>query len=799
MNPVFIEEQKPVRKKCWSIAALTALAVFLSFPLQAQFSTNIIWSDEFNYSGSPDSGKWDFDIGGGGWGNNELQHYTSRTNNARVHNGALVINARQENYGGNAYTSARLASRNRGDWTYGRVVVRARFTGANGTWPAIWMLPTDWSYGGWPDSGEIDLMEHVSTHGESVQASIHTRDYNFQINTAKVGFQYGVDYWNWHEYILEWYPNRLDVAIDGSRYFSFHNEGQGFGKWPFDKRFHLMLNIAVGGWGGSPSFTSETMEVDFVRAYGYTGQPQVSVHPQAWYRLVNRLSGKVLDVSGPSTADAANVHQWDWFDLHNQQWRFEAVGDGAYRLIARHSGKACDVAWASWADGANVQQLSVNGAAAQEWWLQPVGDGYCKIVNRESGRVLDVANLSLTNGANVQQWAYVGGLNQQWRIEQVVAPPAPPVPTGLQAVAGGERGTLFWNAGTNTTSYNLKRANISGGAYTVIATNLSQPSFYDTGLMSCANYYYVVSAMNGTSESGNSTEVGVVPWTVVRARNSGGAAQPPFAADANVVGGATAASSAVIDTAGLTNPAPQAVYQTERYGNFTYTFTGLISGATYKVRLHSAETFWTAVGQRRFNVIINGAQVLTNFDIIAAAGAQNKAVINEFNAVATGGQITIQYVTVTDNARASGIEIILPQPAAPTATNNGPIWAGMTLNLTASTVPGATYNWTGPNGFNSTNQNPSIANATPINSGIFSVTASAGGCTSVATTTSVIVNPPASLAIQALAGSVILSWPGGTLQSTTNLSDPWSNVSGAISPRTNPVSNSQEFFRVKLQ
>ena len=127
----------------WRITALTILAIILALPLQAQFTTNEIWSDEFNYSGSPDSGKWDFDIGGGGWGNNELQHYTSRTDNARVQNGALVINAKLENYGGNAYTSARLASRNRGDWTYGRVVVRARFTGANGTWPAIWMLPTD--------------------------------------------------------------------------------------------------------------------------------------------------------------------------------------------------------------------------------------------------------------------------------------------------------------------------------------------------------------------------------------------------------------------------------------------------------------------------------------------------------------------------------------------------------------------------------------------------------------------------------------------------------------------------------
>ncbi|MEK7781091.1 MAG: RICIN domain-containing protein, partial [Verrucomicrobiota bacterium] len=379
-----------------------------------------------------------------------------------------------------------------------------------------------------------------------------------------------------------------------------------------------------------------------------------------------------LVVAGPSTADSANVHQWDWFGIPNQEWRFEAVGDGAHRIIARHSGKACDVAWASWANGANVQQLSVNGAAAQEWWLQPVGEGYCKIVNRETGRVLDVANLSLTNGANVQQWDYVGGHNQQWRIEQVVAPPAPPIPAGLHAVAGGERVTLFWNASTNTTSYNLKRANISGGTYVTVATNVMQSSICDTGLTAGTAYYYVVSAMNGTTESGNSTEVGVIPWTVVQARNSGGAAVLPFSSDANVVGGTAAATTAVIDTAGLTNPAPPAVYQSERYGNMTYTLPGLPMGVSHRVRLHFAETYWSAAGQRRFHVSINGASVLSNFDVWAAAGAKNRAVIREFNVLPNAsGQIVIQLSSVVDNATLAGVEIVrAPVIAPPTLSVN---------------------------------------------------------------------------------------------------------------------------------
>jgi hypothetical protein len=273
-----------------------------------------------------------------------------------------------------------------------------------------------------------------------------------------------------------------------------------------------------------------------------------------------------------------------------------------------------------------------------------------------------------------------------------------------------------------------------------------------------------------------------------------------FLADANFAGGTQAgAVTATIDTSSVTNPAPQAVYQSERYGNFTYTFTGLTTGLSYKVRLHFAETYWTAVGQRRFNVFINGAQVLTNFDIIAAAGAPNKAVIKEFNNTAGSGQIVIQYATVTDNAKSSGIEILLSAPAAPVPGNSGPIWAGMTLNLTASTVPGAAYRWTGPNGFLSTNQNPSIVNAATNAGGLYSVTATTAGCASAPATTTAVVNPPASISFQLSASCVTLTWPGGTLQSATNLAGLWQAVAGATSPYASALDLRQQFYRIKLQ
>ena len=248
------------------------------------------------------------------------------------------------------------------------------------------------------------------------------------------------------------------------------------------------------------------------------------------------------------------------------------------------------------------------------------------------------------------------------------APLLPPtVPTGLVATAGGSQVSLSWDVSPNATSYNVKRSATSGGPYARIA-NPATASYSDTGVVNCATYYYVVSATNSVGESTNSSQVSATLGTYPFAVNSGGSAASPFVADAYVSGGLLATpSGSAIDTTGVTNPAPQAVYQTERYGNFTYTFTGLTSGLNYTVRLHFAELYWTLAGQRRFNASLNGSQVLTNFDIIAASGGQNKATIREFTTAANGsGQIIIQFTTVTDNAKSSGIEIILPPPTVPT-------------------------------------------------------------------------------------------------------------------------------------
>ncbi len=151
--------------------------------------------------------------------------------------------------------------------------------------------------------------------------------------------------------------------------------------------------------------------------------------------------------------------------------------------------------------------------------------------------------------------------------------------------------------------------------------------------------------------------------------NAGGPAASPFIADTDFSGGSTASVSNAIDTSGVTNPAPQAVYQSNRYGNFTYTIPGLTASGSYTVRLHFAEEYWTAAGKRVFNVNINGTQVLTNFDIFATAGGEYKAVVEQFSATATGsGTIAIQFVTVTDNAQINGIEVLASSSSTPTPT-----------------------------------------------------------------------------------------------------------------------------------
>jgi beta-glucanase (GH16 family) len=262
----------------------------------------LVWSDEFDTPGLPDPAKWYYDTGGHGWGNKELQFYTERrAENARVEAGHLIIEARRERWEERDYTSVRLNSRP--GWTYGRIEVRAKLPSGRGTWPAVWMLPVEWTYGrgGWPDNGEIDIMEHVGFDPDVVHASIHTQAYNHVAGTqktARLAVPGARD--AFHVYVVEWTDREIKALADDRLFFSFSNERLSnsqadYRQWPFDKSFRVLLNIAVGGtWGGQQgvddSIWPQRMEVDYVRVFERSAAGQFTVAPDGQHCLVTNAT-----------------------------------------------------------------------------------------------------------------------------------------------------------------------------------------------------------------------------------------------------------------------------------------------------------------------------------------------------------------------------------------------------------------------------------------------------------------------------------------------------------------------------
>ena len=170
----------------------SVMILLIFFCCESAKERELVWADEFDIDGSPDTSRWAFDLGDGcpdncGWGNNELQYYTKDPQNVVVRDGNLVIEARMDSLGGKPFTSTKIVSRGKGDWLYGRLEIKAKLPRGKGTWPAIWMLPTELKYGGWPDSGEIDIMEHVGFDPGVVHGTIHTEAYNHIKGTQKEG------------------------------------------------------------------------------------------------------------------------------------------------------------------------------------------------------------------------------------------------------------------------------------------------------------------------------------------------------------------------------------------------------------------------------------------------------------------------------------------------------------------------------------------------------------------------------------------------------------------------------------
>lgn len=228
---------------------------------------NLVWEDDFNSDGAPDASKWTYDTGAGGWGNGEEQFYTDRADNVNVANGNLIITAKKEAYSGSNYTSARIKTQGLYNFKYGRVEVKAKLPEGAGTWPAIWMLGSNFPTVGWPQCGEIDIMEQTGANKAEVLATTHWFDSGTSSN-ASYGDRTAITNASseFHVYTMEWTDQTISIYLDDAKYYEFANSSS----LPFNDNFFLILNVAMGGsLGGTvdAAFTQATMEVDYIRVY----------------------------------------------------------------------------------------------------------------------------------------------------------------------------------------------------------------------------------------------------------------------------------------------------------------------------------------------------------------------------------------------------------------------------------------------------------------------------------------------------------------------------------------------------
>jgi beta-glucanase (GH16 family) len=235
----------------------------------------LIWADEFNQN-SLNANNWDAKTVPQS-NNNEKQYYTSRTDNVFVSNGQLTLRAKPEVYGNKKFTSGKVVTKGRREFKYGRVEIRAKLPTGQGMWPAFWLMPVVDNYGEWPNSGEIDIMEHVSCSMGNIYSTIHCGAYNWPMHTEKQGMLVVPTVADWHVYALEWTEDKLEAFVDNQRTVLFLNDKKNDPMtWPFNKKFYIILNVAVAGdWGGfclggkNPVFSVPEGDfvIDYVRLY----------------------------------------------------------------------------------------------------------------------------------------------------------------------------------------------------------------------------------------------------------------------------------------------------------------------------------------------------------------------------------------------------------------------------------------------------------------------------------------------------------------------------------------------------
>ncbi len=402
-----------IRSLLGVIALTLPLAVAQAAPAAAAIGP-LTWADEFNAAANTpiNSARWTHDVGGGGWGNNQLEYDTNSTRNV-AHDGAgnLVITARRENaglncwYGPCQYTSARIKTQGKFTQRYGRFEARIKIPRGQGIWPAFWMLGDNMPTVGWPNAGEIDILENIGREPTRVHGSLHGPGYsggNPLTGSYAPGYTFADAF---HTFAVDWGPTSVTWLVDGVAYQTKTSSQTNGNPWVFDHPFFLILNVAVGGnWPGSPDASSpypQTMLIDYVRVYSWTdGGGGGRVGP------IVGLGNKCVDVAGSGTANGTAVQLWTCNGTGAQQWTIGA--DSTIRAL----GKCMDITSGGTANGTKVQLWDCNGTGAQVWQYQ----SNRTLRNPQSGRCLDATGNSSADGTRLQIWDCAGSANQQFNL-----------------------------------------------------------------------------------------------------------------------------------------------------------------------------------------------------------------------------------------------------------------------------------------------------------------------------------------------------------------------------------------------
>lgn len=355
--------------------------------------SQLVWSDEFNGS-SLDTSKWSYETGGSGWGNNELQYYTDRTDNAYVSDGALHIKAKRESYGGKNYTSARLNTNGKFTFTYGYVEARLALPSNQGIWPAFWMLGANIGSVGWPSCGEIDIMEAINAESKTYSTCHWNCNGHAEYGKSSGNF----DRTQYHTYGLQWDSQYIRMFVDGNKIYEMNITNNTGDTEEFHRPFYLLLNVAVGGnWPGfsinDGAFPQE-MKVDYVRVYqenpsynsssssnvdkntgsGSTGSGNTGNTGNTGTSTNTPASGMGMNSAGASSA-TAYVNDSSWTDIH-----YSVNGGGQQNVRMTQSGSKATYTINGLKSGDNVK-----------YWFT-----YCNT----SGYVKDTASYTYTHNGS---------------------------------------------------------------------------------------------------------------------------------------------------------------------------------------------------------------------------------------------------------------------------------------------------------------------------------------------------------------------------------------------------------------